>query len=106
MRRNWTREEFLLCLVHYGSLSISARRSLPAHIANSLATITGRSVSSIELRFANFNALDPEYLALGLKGMNGGGEACKAIWDEFSRPDGTLDFMLLSRQVSIELFKS
>jgi putative restriction endonuclease len=96
----WSREEMLLTLCYYISLPAAQRRVPPKHILEELSNLTGRTVGSISLRFANFNSVDPEFTDRGLKGMQGGGGHVQTTWNEFSRNDGTLDSNLLLRSVT------
>jgi putative restriction endonuclease len=96
----WSREEMLVTLCYYISLPAGQRRVPPKHILSELSNLTGRSVGSISLRFANFNSVDPEFTDKGLKSMQGGGGHVQTTWDEFARNDGTIDSSHLLRTVT------
>lgn len=96
----WSREEMLLTLCYYISLPVPQRRVPPKHILEELSNLTGRTVGSISLRFANYNSVDPEFTDKGLKGMQGGGGHVQTTWDEFSRNDGSIDSNHLFRTVT------
>ena len=100
----WSREELLLTLAYYVSLPSAQRRVPPKHILTELSELTGRTVGSISLRFANFSSVDPEFTGRGLKGMQGGGGHVQVTWDEFARNDGTIDANLLLRSVTRALY--
>lgn len=96
----WSFNEMLVCLSYYSTLNVRERRNPPKHVLNELSDLTGRSLGSISLRFANFNSVDPIFIERGLKSMQGGGGHVHDIWIKFSKNDGTLDQDQLLRFVS------
>ena len=43
----------------------------------------GRTPSSVAMRLSNYASFDPLLQARGIVGLRGGGDKCKAYWDEF-----------------------
>ena len=97
----WSREEMIVCLGWYGSLTKEQKRTPPPFVLETLSKKLGRSKGSISLRFANFNSVDPLFTQDGLKGMSGGGAHVLAIWNEFSDNEGTLQPQILLRELSV-----
>jgi hypothetical protein len=104
-RRNWTKDELLICLAYYSTLTKSQQRNPPKWVKEELANLISRTPDSIKLRFANFNSVDPTFTEQGLKGMVGGGAHVLTIWNEFSKNDGTLDQNHLTRALAKEFYR-
>jgi hypothetical protein len=100
----WSEAEMILCLTFYSNLEVSQRKVPPPHITKRLADLTGRTQSSIELRFANYSHYDPDIQALGLKGMSGGGSKVAEIWSRFASNDGSLNTQLLAEWLAMNFF--
>jgi hypothetical protein len=92
MARNyWGEDEMLLALAYYATLPVELRYAIPINIIREVSGLLSRSESSVELRFRNFAARDPEIAALGKSGMFGGGAHVDELWEKFSRIDSSLD---------------
>jgi len=83
MERNlWSREELILVFNLYLKLPFGKmHKQTPQVIA--MASLIGRTVSSISIRLGNFASCDPYHQSRGVKGMIGGIKQCQPIWDEF-----------------------
>ena len=78
--RMWTKDEFILVLdlyIRHGRQVIpkSHRDTL------SLSDLIGRTVGSVQMRMANFEARDPDNPN---KGLVGGGGQTQDVWEEFA----------------------
>lgn len=49
-----------------------------------LASLIGRTASSVALRLVNYASCDPYHQNRGVKGMVAGQKICQPIWDEFA----------------------
>lgn len=49
-----------------------------------MASLIGRTPSSVAMRLSNYAALDPMLQARGVVGLRGGLEKCRSYWEEFS----------------------
>lgn len=93
----WTRDELILALALY--FRIQARPSpgenhkdilRVVRMLHRVAEITpalrdkSRSASSLKMKLANFQSLDPAHIAKGKKGLRKGGSADREVWQIFS----------------------
>lgn len=78
----WTREELILAINLYCKLPFGKMHKTNADIIE-LATLIGRSPSSVALKLGNFASFDPTLKARGIKGAANASKLDKAIWDEF-----------------------
>lgn len=81
-RRNWTRDELVITLSLYFQLPFG-RLNHATREVKELASLIGRTNSSVALRLVNFAACDPYILATGRHGMSSGVKICQPIWDEY-----------------------
>lgn len=58
-----------------------------------LANLIGRTSNSVAIRLVNFASVDPALQARGIKGMDGGKNVVKPIWDEFFHNQEELVFL-------------
>jgi putative restriction endonuclease len=80
--RPWTREELILALNLYLKLSFGKLHSRTPEIIH-LASILGRTPSSIAMRLNNFASVDPYHQQRGIGGLPGGRKQVEPIWNEF-----------------------
>ncbi|RZK17480.1 MAG: HNH endonuclease [Flavobacterium sp.] len=78
----WTRDELILainlyCKIPFGKM----HRTNPEVIA--LATLIGRTPSSVAFKLGNLASFDPELQARGIKGASNASKLDEQIWDEF-----------------------
>ena len=85
----WTREEMILALDLYFRIPFGQIHKTNPDIIK-LADFIGRSPSSVGMRLGNYAACDPAIIAAGLHGLDGGGDACREYWNEFSAHRGKL----------------
>ncbi len=80
---NWTREELVLAFNLYLKLDFGKMHKGNPEVIQ-LATILGRRTpDSVAMRLTNFASVDPYHQQRGVKGMSGGYNQVKPIWDEF-----------------------
>jgi putative restriction endonuclease len=92
----WTREELILAFNLYLKIEFGkTHKGNPKIIA--LASILGRTPSSIGMRLGNFASVDPYHQERGVGGLKGGMNQVKPIWDEFFNNQEELVF--LSEQI-------
>lgn len=82
LRRRWTREELILALELYMQLPFGKMHHSNPEVI-SLAVLINRTPGSIAMRLGNFAACDPHLQVRGIKGLEGGIDICRPIWDEF-----------------------
>lgn len=80
--RVWTKDELILAFNLYLKLPFGKMHSRNPDIIH-LASIIGRTPSSIALRLVNFASVDPYHQKRGVVGMKGGIKQVQPIWDEF-----------------------
>lgn len=81
---NWTREELVLAFNLYLKLDFGKMHKGNPDVIK-LATILGRRTpDSVAMRLTNFASVDPYHQQRGVKGMSGGYNQVKPIWDEFN----------------------
>jgi putative restriction endonuclease len=95
-RNLWTKEELILAFNLYLKIPFGKMHSTNKDIIY-LASLIGRTPSSIALRLVNFASVDPGLQARGIKGMVGGTKIVQPIWDEFFNSQEELIF--LSEQI-------
>jgi putative restriction endonuclease len=99
VRNLWTKEELILAFNLYLKIPFGKMHSTNKDIIH-LASLIGRTPSSIALRLVNFASVDPGLQARGIKGMVGGTKIVQPIWDEFFHNQEELIF--LSEQILAE----
>ena len=82
-RRLWTEEETKLALFIYFQLPFGQLHSGNPEICK-LASIIGRSNSSVAMKLCNFASLDPKIIESGRSGLQGASAQDRRIWSEFS----------------------
>ncbi|WP_026262037.1 HNH endonuclease [Spirosoma panaciterrae] len=79
----WTREELILAFNLYLKLPFGKMHK-GNEAVKTLSTILGRRTpDSVAMRLTNFASVDPYHQQRGVKGMSGGYDQVKPIWDEF-----------------------
>jgi putative restriction endonuclease len=96
IRNLWTKEELILAFNLYLKIPFGKMHSANKDIIH-LASLIGRTSNSVALRLVNFASVDPALQARGVKGMDGGRNVVKPIWDEFFHNQEELVF--LSEQI-------
>jgi putative restriction endonuclease len=95
-RNLWTKEELILAFNLYLKIPFGKMHSTNKDIIH-LANLIGRTSNSVAIRLVNFASVDPALQARGVKGMDGGRNVVKPIWDEFFHNQEELIF--LSEQI-------
>lgn len=81
-RRNWTREETILAFDLYCKIPFSKISKTNEQIVE-LASIIGRTPSSVGLKMANLARFDTKLQARNISGMSHGSKMDEVIWNEF-----------------------
>ena len=79
---DWSREELIVAFNIYCKTPFSKINKNNKAVIE-LASIIGRTPSSVDLKLANFARLDPELKKRHISGMSHGSKAEIAIWNEF-----------------------
>jgi putative restriction endonuclease len=82
-RRTWTDEEMILALDLYFKLPFGKLCSTNKDVKK-LASLIGRTDSSVAIRLTNYAACDPYIINSGRKGMVMGKDRCMPYWNEFA----------------------
>lgn len=82
-RRNWTREEHVLAFNLYCKTPFGKMHSTYKPIME-LASILGRTNSSVSMKLGNFARLDPTLKARNIKGLSQGAKGEEEVWNEFN----------------------
>ena len=90
-RKLWTREELILALNLYLKLPFGKLHSRTPEIIH-LASLIGRTPSSIAMRLGNFASIDPYHQNRGISGLSGGRKQVEPIWVEFGNSKDDLLF--------------
>ena len=90
-RKNWSRQELILAFNLYCKTPFGKIHNRNPQIIE-LASLIGRTPSSVSWKLANFARLDPAIQARGLSGATHGSKKEKEIWDEFHRDWESLSF--------------
>lgn len=81
-RRSWTNDELVKTLALYCQIPFGKMHSRnPAVVA--LASVIGRTPSSVALKLVNFASLDPDLHGRGIGGMGNVSHADRAVWEKF-----------------------
>ena len=89
--KNWSREETILALDAYCKVPFNkASNSNP--IIVEVATLIGRSPSSVKMKIGNFGSFDPELKAKGIVGLGNTSRMDKEVWDEYCHDWGKLAY--------------
>lgn len=80
--KRWTRDELVLALNLYLKLPFGKLHSRTPEVIG-LASVLGRTPSSIAMRLSNFASVDPYHQNRGVKGLSGGRKQVEPIWNEF-----------------------
>ena len=78
----WTKEELIVALNLYLKLEFGKLHSGNPEIIH-LASLLGRTPSSIAMRLNNFASVDPYHRQRGIGGLPGGKRQVSPIWNEF-----------------------
>lgn len=81
-KRNWTREETILAFDLYCRIPFSKISKTNLQIVE-LASIIGRTPSSVGLKMANLARFDSELHARNISGMRHGSKMDEIVWNEF-----------------------
>ncbi len=87
----WSREELILAFNLYLKIPFGKISRLNPDIQD-LATLLGRTASSVAMRLSNFASCDPYHQNRGVAGLQGGLAQCQPIWDEFNKNREVLIF--------------
>lgn len=83
VRKSWTEEETRLALFLYFQLPFGQLHSGNPEVKK-LASIFGRSNSSVAMKLCNFASLDPKITDTGRKGLQGASIQDRRVWAKFS----------------------
>jgi hypothetical protein len=78
----WSRDELVLALYLYCQVPFARTKANNPEVIR-LATLLGRTPSSVARKLGNFGAFDPRLASLGIKGLTHVGRADEAVWREF-----------------------
>lgn len=78
----WNKDEMIIVLDLYFKLPFGRLNKNTPEVRE-LATLIGRTPSSIAYRLVNYAACDPYILATGRHGMAAGRKTCQPFWDEY-----------------------
>lgn len=78
----WTREDLILAINLYCKLPFGRLHNRNPEIIN-LASLIGRTPSSVAYKLVNFASLDPSLKARGIKGASNASNLDREIWKEF-----------------------
>ena len=78
----WTREELILAVNLYCKLPFGRLHRLNPEVIH-LASLIGRTSSSVACKLVNFASLDPSLKARGIKGASNASKLDVEIWNEF-----------------------
>ncbi len=87
----WTRDELILAINIYCKIPFGKLHNRNPEIIN-LASLIGRTPSSVAYKLVNFASLDPSLKARGIKGASNASNLDKEIWNEFSKNWDTLPY--------------
>ena len=82
-RKRWTEEETKLAIFLYFQLPFGQLHSGNPEIQK-LASIIGRTNSSVAMKLCNFASLDPKITESGRKGLQGASAQDRSVWIQFS----------------------
>ena len=82
LQANWSRNELIVAFNLYCKTPFSKINAKNSSVIE-LASIIGRSSSSVALKLANFARLDPELRKRNIAGMQHGSKGEEEIWTEF-----------------------
>ncbi|WP_420147406.1 HNH endonuclease [Spirosoma sp.] len=80
---NWTREELILAFNLYLKLPFGKMHKGNDGVRKLAAILGRRTPDSVAMRLTNFASVDPYHQQRGVKGMSGGYNQVKPVWDEF-----------------------
>jgi putative restriction endonuclease len=78
----WTREELILAINLYCKLPFGRLHNRNPEVIN-LASLIGRTPSSVAYKLVNFASLDPSLKARGITGASNASNLDREIWKEF-----------------------
>ncbi len=78
----WTRDELILAVNLYCKLPFGKMHKGTPEVIH-LASLLGRTPSSVALKLGNFASFDPVLQQRGIKGASNSSKLDKQIWDEF-----------------------
>lgn len=78
----WTRDELILVINLYCKLPFGRLHNRNPEVIN-LASLIGRTPSSVAYKLVNFASLDPSLRTRGIKGAENASNLDKKIWNEF-----------------------
>lgn len=81
-QRLWTRDELILAINLYCKLPFGKMHSRNPDIKE-LATLLGRTPSSVARKLGNFASFDPDLKARGIRGLYNASKLDGEIWNEF-----------------------
>jgi hypothetical protein len=96
MRNLWSKNELIVCFCLYLRIPFGKIGAKSIEIIE-LAIILNRTPSSIAMRLSNFASIDPLLQQRGIKGLNGGFNQVKPIWDEYY--NNQQELFLITRQI-------
>jgi putative restriction endonuclease len=108
MANNWTREEHILAFNLYNRIPFGKiNKSNPEVIK--LASLIGRTPSSVGMKLGNFGRLDPALKARGVSGLKNGAKGEIQVWEKFKESPEDLVYeseKLRAERLNIDITKS
>src|SRR5437764_1983533 len=83
MKRNWTRDELLICFNFYCRTPFSKLDSRNADVIQ-LAKLINRTPGAVAMKAVNFASFDPAHQKRGVRGLRHAGPTAEKIWKEFN----------------------
>lgn len=102
-RRVWSDEEMILSLDLYYKLPFGRLNQHTPEVRE-LASLIGRTPSSVALRLVNYAACDPYIVNSGRRGMVSGIGKCKPFWDHYA--DNTEELFLQAENIEPHYWQS
>jgi putative restriction endonuclease len=88
----WTREELIVAFNLYLKLPFGKMHKGNAEVIELSNLLGRRTPDSVAMRLTNFASVDPYHQNRGVRGMSGGYNQVKPIWDEFVNNQEELAF--------------
>jgi len=79
----WSRDELILALYYYCQIPFARTKASNPEVIK-LASILGRSPSSVARKLGNLGAFDPVLAKKGISGLTHYSKTDKAVWEEFT----------------------
>jgi len=78
----WSRDDLVIACGLYFTLPFGQMHSRNPRIIE-VASLIGRTPSSLAMKLVNFASMDPAHQARGIKGLSGHSRSDERVWSEF-----------------------